>query len=200
MQSRRVLSAGFLLFALLVACGGAESEAEKPPLLGVLELPISHRSGGNEPPGAAHIEIAPAEVRVDGETLFPLENGKVPAAEQSGHVLPKLKAKLAGKSALAISTYAATPYSTLARVLNTGLEAGARTFGFKVRKVGTTKDTGWLVVGNNHFTPSAEDGKFPADQLVPWDSFTTVWEDSITACQGAERVDCGYRPLAKAQG
>jgi hypothetical protein len=200
MQSRRVLTLGFHLLALAAACGGEDSAAEKPPLLGVLELPISHRAGGNEPPGAAHIELAPGEVRVDGETLFSLENGKIPAAEQSGHTLPKLKAKLSGKSALAISTYAATPYATLGRVLNTGLEAGARTFAFKVRKVGTTKDTGWLVVGNNHFTPSAEDGKFPAEQLVPWDNFVTVWEDAITACQSTERVDCGYRPLAKAQG
>src|SRR5262249_4430564 len=153
MQSRRVLIALLALLAAVTGCGGEDIEAEKPPLLGVLELPISHRSGGNEPPGAAHVEIAPSEVRVDGETIVTLENGKGPAAEQSGHVLPKLKAKLSGKSALAISTHAATPYSTLARVLNTGLEAGARTFGFKVRKVGTTKDTGWLVLGNNHFTP-----------------------------------------------
>jgi hypothetical protein len=200
MQKRRALIGALLLFAGLVACGGEDIDAEKPPLLGVLELPIAHRAGGTEPSGAARIEVAPGEIRVDGETLLTLENGKVPAAEQSGHTLPKLKAKLSGKSALAISTHAATPYATLARVLNTGLEAGARTFGFKVRKVGTTKDTGWLVLGNNHFTPTSEDGKFPLDQLANWDSFVTVWEDAITACQGAERVDCGYRPMAKAQG
>ena len=202
MQKRRALVLFVCALAALAgaACTGDEIKQDSAPILGVLELPIAHRTGGSEPANAARVEVSPSEIRVDGETVIKLENGKVPAAEQSGHTLPKLKDKLAGKAALAISAHAATPYATLARILNTGLEASARTFAFKVRKVGSNTDTGWLVVSNNHFTKTAEEGGFALDQLVPWDSFVAVWEDSITACQATERGDCGYRPLAKAQG
>jgi hypothetical protein len=202
MQRRRVFVAIVCTLSALLwaACGGEEIKPDSAPILGVLELPIAHRFGGSEPPNAARVEVSPSEIRVDGETLIKLENGKVPAAEQSGHTLPKLKAKLAGKSALAVSTHAATPYATLARVLNTGLEASARTFAFKVRKPGSNTETGWLTVSANQFTKSSEDAAFGEEQLVPWDSFVAVWEDAITACQGGERGDCGFRPAAKAQG
>lgn len=199
MRLRRVLALSLFLLGLS-ACGGDEIKPDLPPIVGVLELPIAHRTGDKEPAGAARIELGTTELREGGQTLFPLENGKVPAAEQQGHSLPKLKAKLAGKSALAITMHAGVPYATLARVLNTALEAGAKTFAFKVRKQGSNTETGWLVVDDNHFVASAEDGKFPPAALLPWDAFTAVWEDAITACQGTERVDCGYRPLAKATG
>jgi hypothetical protein len=47
---------------------------------------------------------------------------------------------------------------------------------------------------------SSEDGKFNEGELVPWDAFTKVWEESLSACQMSTRADCGYRPLAKAEG
>src|SRR5688572_23483950 len=143
MRQRRVLALALVLLCL-GGCGGEEIKPDLPPIVGVLELPISHRAGGAEPANAAGIELGTTELRAGGETIFPLDNGKVPAAEQSGHTLPKLKAKLAGKSALAITVHAAVPYATLARVLNTGLAAGARTFAFKVRKTGSSTETGWL--------------------------------------------------------
>jgi hypothetical protein len=203
MQKRCVLVSvlAALCGALLMACeSGDAAKVESVPIVGVLELPISHRASGTEPGGAAKVEIGTSEIRVDGETLIKLENGKVPTAEQSNHILPKLKAKFAGKSALAISAYAATPYATLANTLNTGLDAGVHTFAFRVRKPGSNTDTGYLILSDNRFAPNADDSKFALDQLVNWDNFVAVWEEAITACQATDRADCGYRPIAKAQG
>ena len=69
-----------------------------------------------------------------------------------------------------------------------------------MRKPGSNTDTGWLVVKQNRFVTSADDGKFDESALASWDSFGQVWEDAVDACQASQRGDCGYKPLAKAQG
>jgi hypothetical protein len=180
---------------------GEEVKPEAKPILGVLELPISFRHAGAEPADAARIEIGTSEIRVGGETAIKLENGKVPAAERSGDILPKLKPLLAGKKVLAISVYAASPYGTLARVINTGFEAGARSLAFKVRKPGSNTEVGWMTLNQSHFTPTSESGQFGEGVLLPWEKFTAVWEESLNACQAGMRGgDCGYRPMGKAEG
>jgi hypothetical protein len=190
-----------LLAALSAGCGESEAaKTEAAPILGVLELPLANRHGGSAPAGAARVEVSPGEIRVEGETVVKLENGKVPPAEAAGYVLPKLKDKLGGKSALALSVHAAVPYATLARVMQSGFEAGAKELAFQVRKPGTQKDTGWLTIRQNHFTDTPENGKFAESELLPWDSFAKRWDESLSACQAASRSDCGYAPLAKAEG
>jgi hypothetical protein len=185
----------------LAACNKDELKSDGKPIVGVLELPIVHRNAAPEPGDAARIEIGASEIRVAGETILKLENGKVPAAERSGYLLPKLKEKLAGKRVLALSVYAASPYATLARVIHTGFEAGARELAFRVRKPGTSTDTGWMVLHDVHFTPSSDDGKFGDAGLLPWEKFAAHWEESLEACKaGVRSGDCGYSPLAKAQG
>ena len=184
----------------LAACGKEEMKPDLTPRLGVLELPSSHRTGDPEPSGAARVEITPSELLVDGEVALALENGKIPAAERSGYDLPKLKAKLGGKRALALSVYAAVPYATLARALHTALDAGASEISFKVRKPNSSSQTGWLTIHRSHFVASADDPKFAEGELVPWDSFVNVWDESLEACQASSRADCGYKPLAKATG
>jgi hypothetical protein len=185
---------------LIAACNKDEVKPDEGPRLGTLELPTSHRLGDSEPSGAARIEITPAAMFVDGEQVVPLENGKIPAAERSGYEVPKLKAKLSGKGAAALSVYAAVPYATLARAMHTALAAGASELAFKVRKPNSNTQTGWLSVKKNRFVPSSEDGQFSESELVPWDSFAKVWEESLAACQMSTRADCGYRPMAKAEG
>jgi hypothetical protein len=69
-----------------------------------------------------------------------------------------------------------------------------------VRKPNSNTDTGWLVIKQNHFIESAEDGKFQESELPAWDMFTKVWEDAVDACQSSQRGDCGYKPVAKAAG
>jgi hypothetical protein len=193
-----------LCFASSLGFGCSKSEEVKPdakPIVGVLELPISHRHGASEPSDAARIEIGTGEIRLAGETVIALENGKVPAAELSGNMIPKLKAKLAGKRALALTVYAASPYATLLRVIESGFEAGARELAFRVRKPGSTSETGWLTLHESHVAPSADDSKFDQAALLPWEKFANVWEESLDACQAGMRGgDCGYRPIAKAVG
>jgi hypothetical protein len=192
-----------LLGLLLLSLLGCSKEEVKPDLtakLGVLELASSHRTGDAEPTGAARIEVTPTSLLVDGVEVFPLENGKIPAAERSGYDLPKLKEKLGGKKALAMGVFAAVPYATLARVIHTGLEAGATELSFRVRKPNSTKDTGWMTIKRSHFVKSAENSEFSESELLPWGSFTKVWDESLDACQGAPRADCGYKPMAKAEG
>lgn len=197
---RLFLSTCLVSSSLLAGCGEQEPAKETGPIVGVLELPLVHRNAGVAPPGAAKVEISPSEIRVEGETALALEQGKVPPAEASDYLLPKLQAKLAGKSGLAITAHATIPYATLARVIQTAQSAGAKELAFQVRKPGTTKDTGWLTVRQNQTTESAEDGKFAASDQLPWDAFAKAWEESLAACQASSRADCGYSPVAKAVG
>lgn len=193
-----------LWLASCLGLGCSKSDEVKPdakPIVGVLELPISHRNGASEPADPARIEIGTGEIRLAGETVITLESGKVPAAEVSGDAIPKLQAKLSGKRALALTVYAASPYATLLRVINSGFQAGARELVFKVRKPGSNTATGWLSIHESHLAPSADDSKFPESALLSWDKFASVWEESLDACQAGMRGgDCGYRPIAKAAG
>jgi len=187
--------------ALLTACGGKdEVKPDMTPRLGTLELPTSHRTSDAEPTDAARVEITPAALFVDGEQVLALENAKIPVAERSGYDLPKLKAKLGGKRVAALSVYAAVPYATLARVMHTALSAGVHELAFKVRKPNSTSQTGWLIIKKSHFVKSPESGEFEAGELVPWDVFGKAWDESLAACQMSSRSDCGYKPMAKAEG
>lgn len=197
------LSSSLALSAFSIASSGCDKEEVKPeatPIVGTLELPIAHRNGAPEPSDAARVEIGASEIRVAGETVLPLESGKVPAGERPNDVLPKLQVKLGGKKTMALTVYAATPYATLARVINTGLKAGVSEFAFKVRKPGSNKDTGYFTIRDVHFIKSSDDSGFNESALLPWESFTKVWEESLEACQSAQNVDCGYKPMAKAEG
>lgn len=199
MQTIRFL-AGFFALASFAACNKDAAKTEQKPILGVLELPISHRHGGSAPAQAAQVEISPSELRVDGETVLSLASGKAPAAEQSGDVLPKLKTKLGGKSAVALSVHAALPYATLARVVSSASQAGVKQFAFRVRKPSAPTETGWLSLSNVRLAQSAESGAFEEAQLLPWESFSATWDESLDACKVTTNGDCGYRPLAKAEG
>src|ERR1700710_2794308 len=86
----------FAAAALFVAACGKEDEVkpDMTPRLGLLELPSSHRTGDPEPTGAGRVEITQTEIVVDGVSALPLENGKIPSAERTGFVVPKLKEKL----------------------------------------------------------------------------------------------------------
>lgn len=183
------------------ACNkGDEVKPDMTPRLGLLELPSSHRTGDPEPTGAARVEITQSEIVVDGLQALPLDNGKIPVAERAGFDVPKLKEKLAGKKAVAVSVYAAVPYATLARALNSAVEAGVSELAFKVRKPNASNQSGWVDLKNSIFIKSAEVAAFPESQLLPWESFTNSWDESLDACKSSTRSDCGYKPLAKAEG
>ena len=195
---RRVALAACALIAC--ACGKEEGKPDTAARLGVLELPIAHRTEDAPPGNAAQLEITPGALLVEGEEVLPLDKGKLPASELAGYDIGKLKRTLAGKPALAISVYSATPYATLARVVHSALSAGIEGLTFKVRRPNATSKTGWLTIPRSHFTEAADDGKFAEADLLPWDSFGGAWEESLAACQVSAKADCGYRPISKAQG
>lgn len=185
----------------LAACAKEEVKPDLTPRVGVLELATAHRIGDSAPAGPAHIEISPKELVVDGETVIALDNGKIPPAEKSGYELPKLKGKLSGKQSLELSVYAAVPYATLARVMYTGFQSGIGEVAFKVRKPNSTNQVGFIDLKQNKFIASADAADFAESELVPWDKWTAVWDESLSACQAAgPKADCGYAPMAKAQG
>ena len=186
----------------LLACsdGKEEVKPDPTPRLGVLELPIAHRTDDALPAKAAQLEITPTALLVDGDEVLSLDKGKLPASELAGYDIAKLKRTLAGKPALAISVYAATPYATLARVLHSAVSAGIDGVTFRVRRPNATSKTGWLTIPRSRFTASADEAKFPETELLAWDSFGSAWEESLAACQVSAKADCGYRPLSKAQG
>lgn len=185
----------------LAACSKEEVKPDLTPRVGVLELATAHRIKDSAPAGPAHIEIAPKELVVDGETVIALENGKIPPAEKSGYDLPKLKGKLGGKQSLELSVYAAVPYATLARVMYTASQAGINEVAFKVRKPNSTNQIGWMVFKGYRFVKSADLAEFSDSELLPWDKFTAVWDESLMSCQSAgAKADCGYEPMAKATG
>ncbi|HEX5656498.1 MAG TPA: hypothetical protein VFX59_04850 [Polyangiales bacterium] len=196
------LSAAALTAALaLTGCDKEEVKPDSTPRVGVLELGTAHRFSDPAPAGPAHIEISPSELVLEGEQVIPLENGKLPAAEKSGYEIPKLKAKLSGKQSLALSVHAAVPYATLARVMYTGSEAGIKDVAFKVRKPNSTNQVGYIDIKQFHFIKSPDAADFTESELVSWDKWTAVWDDALSSCQAAgPKADCGYSPMAKAQG
>lgn len=194
----------------LLACGGedkaAEPEAAGPdvPALGVLELPVSLRTGDAAPSDARSVEITPAGIRVDDRALMTLEGGKLPDAERKEGMIPKLKEALAtpSKSALALAVHSSVPYDTLAAVLDTARSAGVRTVGFKVRKPSGT-DPGWLVAKDFAMTPrmhNAQEVAIPSVDKRKWDEFTAAWQAVYDACRGADTGSCAYVQSNVAKG
>ncbi|MGD8858619.1 MAG: hypothetical protein PVI30_01315 [Myxococcales bacterium] len=191
------------LLTSLIACSDEEKEASTEaagpdvPALGVLELPISLRSGDPKPGDARKVEITPAGIRVDDKPIMTLESGKLPEAARSSEVIGELKSALASpaKSTLVLHVHSSTPYDTLARVLTTAKQAGFRDVAFAVRKAGTATETGWMTVKNFVITPRTR-----AEQTVKigsvdprqWDEFAKAWEAIYDACRGAQTGSCAY--------
>jgi hypothetical protein len=201
---RAALAGG--LFASLVACDSKDS-AEQPtstePLVGPLELAVSHRSGGGEPSGFIKLEISPTELRVDGKPLLTLQGGRPPAGERAGSALPKVKAALAAanRGMVAFEVHAQVSYETLALAVGSAVEAGMHKMAFKVRKPGGSTDLGWLVPERVQVTAPTED-EVPFANLTPrpWGDFVEAWAAVEAGCRGAATGSCGYRPENIAEG
>lgn len=191
---------------LLPACESkdeVEIEQDAKPVVGVLELPLSHRHQGAAPSNPVKVEIGPGEIRVDGKTAMTLDKGKVADADKQEYVLPKLKSALSASGSrgqLAISAHATTPYATLARVIYTAQQSNLREVAFKVRKPAAPTETGWLTMKDFDFVPLSDDTPFQEADMLPWETFTKVWAQSTQACKAAARADCGWTPNAVAEG
>lgn len=194
-----------VLVGVALGCGkddGKGADAPLPPALGVLELPVSLRTGDPAPGGSYKVEANPSELRVDGKVIVPLTDGRVPAAEQQGGVVGALKSAFGGgRAELALHLHSTLPYETTALVLNTAASAGVRNASFQVRKPGGTPDTGWIAVKGFSTTPRT-DQEVPLPAVTPrkWDDFTVAWQAVYDACRMARTGSCAYVQTNVAQG
>jgi len=195
---------GALLCGLsLAGCEGEGDGAdEKPPLVGLLELPLSHRNTDKEPSSATRVEIGPGEIRVGSETALTLQGGKVADTDRQGNLLPALKTKLSASPtrALALVVHGATPYATLARVIHTGFESGARELYFQVRKPAATTEAGWMRLSKVRMTDRTDPPVFEPSEMPSWEQFTDAWAEARAGCKEDPAGDCGYVPSVKAKG
>jgi biopolymer transport protein ExbD len=195
-----------LAYALL-ACGGAEEkpaeQGEKPPVIGVFELPVSLRTGDAAPADGRKVELGLTELRVDGETVMPLDGGKLAPSDRSGNELPKLKAALQQKPSktLVLHAHSGIAYETIAAILSTAHAAGMRDLAFQVRKAGGATDTGYVLLKNFQVTPRTDDEvAIESVDARKWDEMTAEWEKMHNACRAAETGSCAYVPGTPAKG
>lgn len=184
---------------------GEQEQAQAPsgPALGVLELPVSLRTGDAALADARKVEVSLTELRVDDQVVLALANGKVPEAERSGGVLPKLEAALQSpaRAGIALHAHASLPYETAALVLDTAASAGIRKLALQVRKPGGSTETGWLLVSAFQTTPRTDDDvAFQAVDPRTWDEFTAAWQAVHDACRGSMSGSCAYVPGSVAKG
>lgn len=165
------------------------------PPIGILELPISLRTGDQGPSGNYKIELTPSGIRLDDNALMALTDGKVPPEQVQNGVIGTLKAALTGgRARIALSINAQVPYETTALVLNTASAAGVRHASFQVRKPGGDgTHLGWMSTDNFTMTPKTDlEVKFTSVTPRPWDDFAKAWEEMHNACRGARSGSCAY--------
>jgi hypothetical protein len=191
------------------ACGkdgdkGAEEGEDAPlaPALGVLELPVSLRTGDPAPDNAFTVEANPNELRAEGKVVTPLENGAVPKDKQANGIIAPLKAALTGGRAhVALKLHSSLPYETIALILNTANSVGVRHATFEVRKPGGGSETGWLRAENFTMTPrTVEEVKFANIPARSWNDFPALWEDIYNGCRTSQSGSCAYVQENVAEG
>lgn len=191
----------------LCACGGedkeaATDEAPKGPVLGVLELPVSLRSGDPAPAGRK-VEVGLTELRVDDKTVLTLDSGKIAQADRQGDEVPKLKIALQNpaQSAIVLSAHSGLPYETIAFILSSAHAAGIRDLALAVRKPGGSTEQGFLVTKNFRMTPRTdEDVLIGSVEPHKWDEMTAAWQAMHDACRGSQTGSCAYVPNEPAKG
>jgi biopolymer transport protein ExbD len=196
-----------MAFLLFTACGGEEkseeaAEGPKAPVLGVLELPVSLRTGDGKPDGRK-VDVGLTELRVDDATVLTLDGGKIVPADRAGDVAPKLKAALENpaKSTIVLSAHSGLPYDTIALILSSAHAAGIRDLALSVRKAGGSTEGGWLVTKNFSVTPRTdEEVTLASVDPRKWDEMTAAWQAMHDACRAAETGSCAYVPTEPAKG
>lgn len=208
------LSASLAAFLVVVAACGDDAPPAGPPadIVGVLELPVSHRGGGPRPTNAVRIDVSPNELRVGSTSVLTLSTGSLPAGEAgANHVITKLRTAIqasGGHSAAELHMHASTPYETTVDILATLNAANIHTASFQVRRIqapppvapgtkrppivgnaGTT--TGWLELRNFVIVERGDEQvNIAGVEPLQWDDFVRNWEAIYTTCRGAQGADC----------
>lgn len=201
-----ILSVPLVIVPLVAAACDDEEEVQQDtgPTVGVMELPISLRNADAMPSSAVRIEISPAELRADGQTVVGLDAGRIPDAEKGDGRIPKLAQVLQGgpaRRAGAIRLHVNTPYETTALVLGTLKAANMNTVAFEVREPGGSADTGWSTIEDFRVEPEGDEAhRFPAAQQRRWDELVEAWQEVYEACRRDHYVDCAGQPFNPAEG
>jgi hypothetical protein len=173
---------------------GASAANEVGRPLQDIELPVSLRISDPAPRDARQVEATDEQLRLDGDPVVALERGRVPAADKSGDIIPKLEAKLRSpvRSTLAIRLQANLPYETLALVVSTARKVGMSNAAFQVREIGEGRKTGWLAFDSYLTSSKAEDLPAFAVPAKTWNAFTDKWQPAFDGCRTAPNGNCAY--------
>jgi biopolymer transport protein ExbD len=204
-MARQALLPTLLPLVLAAACGeDPPPPVDMTPIVGALELPISRNNDATRPAGAAQVEIAMGELRVDGTKVIDLDpqQGRVPAAELSDHQIPKLRDRLRSPARQAAALYvnATVAYATLSEVLGTLHASGIREVYLAVRR-DPNGATGWMRLSRWEVLPHSEDPvRFSGGTAPPWSAFTEQWRAIYEACRAGQYIDCDGTATNIAQG
>lgn len=180
---------------LLTACSDdpVAAPVSQTDVVGVLELPMSHRSMPQAPPGAGLIEVSPTELRYEHAQVLTLEHGQPPAAEVRGELLPKLQQAVsaARHNTMILRLHVLTPMATLREILATLNALNISDVVFAIRPVASSTSVGWLDVrAISLMPPSEEPSAIPGAAVIPWDEFTRAWGSVTNACRRDQRAEC----------
>ncbi|MCC7541136.1 MAG: hypothetical protein IT379_33265 [Deltaproteobacteria bacterium] len=208
MKSLRLLVGSVLVLSagLAATCGTSSGDADAAAggvLVGLLELPMSHRSApAFTTSNAARVEIGPREVRLDGRTIGQLAEGRFPDNAIAEGKVAALQQALSSNSRrrAALYIHAMVPYQTTHQVISTLLGAGITELGVAIRKVGSNAE-GWITFSGVKVVPGdLEEVPFDLVSPVMWDDFVNVWDDVASACESGGEADCTHKPRFHATG
>ncbi|MDH5674838.1 MAG: biopolymer transporter ExbD [Myxococcales bacterium] len=176
---------------------GASPENEMGRPLADLELPVSLRTSDPAPSNPYKVESTTEQLRLDGEPVANLDKGFVDEKEQQNGIITKLAEKMRSpsRSSVALRLQANMPYETVALILNTAKQAGARDAAIQVRKTGAATDsnTGWLNASGYLMSSKADDvPAFTATKVRGWNDFTDNWQSIYEGCRTAASRSCAY--------
>lgn len=200
-----VLATGIV--STFACCGGDKSKEAPPPsgpIVSVLELPVSLRSGGKAAADAANLEVSPNEIHLAGQSVLTLNGGAVQAADRQGDQLPKLATALAAGPHASVSMAVASgvPYETVALVLATAKAAGAGQIAFQVRAPGGS-NPGYSIVDAYEVAAksnSDQGATFAGLPARPWSDFANQWDAVQGGCRSSQSGSCAYKPEKVASG
>jgi hypothetical protein len=196
----------------LAACG-SDPAPTPPEVIGILELPVSHRGAPRAPTGAARVDIGQTQLRLDDHLITGLTLGELAVTDVTGGAIPKLRAALAGgRTTALLYVNSGTPYGTTVAVLKTLRDGGVRNAVFAVRRVppprtkgqppvGPSMTASFLEIRDFQIVPeSDEEIVFPGITPVPWADVAAQWDAMQGACSTSSTADCMWKPVSIAVG
>lgn len=196
MLARMKLTTASVLLIALCACSDSAPAvpATATEIVGVLELPMSHRSMPQPPAGAGLIEISPTELRYEHQPVLSLTQGRPAATEIQGDTIGKLRDALTSGTrhgAVILRMHVLTPFVTMKQILATATAANISTVVFAIRPVSSPTSVGWLDLRSYTLMPPGENPvAIPGAAVIPWDEFVRAWGSVSDACRHDQRAEC----------